>query len=234
MDFIKETENLNFWKNKNINITNESEKKLFEYFILIREKNKVMNLTGIDDLEGVYLKHFFDSLTIFNFLSDEKIETVADVGSGAGFPGMVLAICLPEKTFYLIEPLKKRCLFLEEVKDALNLKNVIIINDRSENINQKFDVVTSRAVANLSILLELCIPITKVNGTCIAMKGSNGKLELENSKNAISKLDSSVLKIEDLILPVEESNRTNIYFKKEKETNKKYPRNFSQIKNKPL
>ena len=83
MDFIKETENLNFWKNKNIDITNESEKKLFEYFILIREKNKVMNLTGIDDLEGVYLKHFFDSLTIFNFLSDEKIETVADVGSAS-------------------------------------------------------------------------------------------------------------------------------------------------------
>ena len=145
--------------------------QLHTYFELLVEKNKVMNLTGITEENEVYEKHFYDSL-LFSFDIDFSGKTLIDVGTGAGFPGLVLAICYPNLKVTLLEPLNKRCVFLSEVVTALGLQNVEIVNQRSEdyskNNREKFDYATARAVARLNMLLELVMPLVKVNGTFIA------------------------------------------------------------------
>ncbi len=233
IDELKNDEQLNFWF-KEYDFNDEIQSKIYQYYELIFEYNKVMNLTGIDDLYGVYLKHFYDSLTITKIINFKDNCRVADVGTGAGFPGIILAICYPNIHVSLIEPMTKRCKFLEIVKEKLNLSNIDIINKRSEDVNIKFDIVTSRAVARLNILLELCIPLVKVNGFFIALKGSAGDTEIVESKNALNKLDSSIDKIDHLLLPIENSIRINIKIKKNKETKIEYPRNFGRIKQAPL
>jgi len=212
----------------------KKDKQLYRYYELIHEYNKVMNLTGIDKEDEVYLKHFFDSLTVTDYLDDVKKKDIADLGTGAGFPGIVLAIVYPETTFHLIEPLQKRCRFLKIVVEDLELENVIIVNKRAEEIDTKFDVLVSRAVARLNILLELSIPLIKTGGYFIAMKGSQADIEISEAKNALKKLSCEVIEKEEFKLPKEESMRMNIKIKKTKETSKKYPRNFGQIKKKPL
>ena len=213
--------------------TKHQKEQLDEYAYLLNEYNKVMNLTGIDEYGAVYEKHFYDSLTIQKFINKIEGKKIADLGTGAGFPGIVLAIFNPEKEIYLIEPLKKRCNFLEIVINKLHLNNVVILNKRIEEVNEKFDVIVSRAVAKLNILLELAIPFIKKNGFFIALKGSNGYEEIKLSQNAIKELFVKILEIDEVELPFEKSKRINILFKKEKDNNK-YPRNFGQIKKKPL
>jgi 16S rRNA (guanine527-N7)-methyltransferase len=228
-DDVKE---FTFWEEQKISdLENE---QFLKYYNLIHEYNKVMNLTGIDDREGVYLKHFYDSLTLRNDIEIKDGYVIADVGSGAGFPGVVLAIMYPNSKFHLIEPIKKRCDFLAKVVMVLELKNVTICNKRSEEIKQKYDLVISRAVAKLNILLELCIPILKVNGYMVAMKGAKAKEEIKDAFAGLNILNSKVVKHESFRLPFEESMRCNVVIKKVSETAIKYPRNFSQIKSKPL
>lgn len=217
-----------------INLTNDQQEKYYQYFELIAEYNKVMNLTGIDDYEGVYLKHFYDCLTVRQQIKLINPKSIADVGSGAGFPGIVLAIYFPNIKFTLIEPLTKRINFLKVVVDKLKLTNVELLNERVEDIEEKYDIVTSRAVARMNILLELCAPICHVGGTIITLKGPKVVDELLEAKNAIEKLGLEVKENEKLILPIENSTRYNVYFQKIKETPSKYPRNFGQIKKKPL
>lgn len=151
--------------------------KLDKYADLLKEWNEKMNLTAIVEKEEVIEKHFFDSLLLLNYV--DKCETLADIGTGAGFPGMVIAIAKPEIKVTLIEPTGKRCTFLETIKKELSLDNVEIINQRAEECvsiyREMYDVVTARAVANLQILAELCIPFVKINGKFISMKGSLGK-----------------------------------------------------------
>ncbi len=231
---LKENEDLEFWFTTTTQLNENQQFQLFKYYNLIVQKNKVMNLAGSDTLQGVYLKHFYDALTLYSTLNIDTIKTIADIGSGAGFPGIILAIVFPNKKITLIEPMKKRCNFLEEVVEKLGLVNVEILNQRAEEIKTKYDVAISRAVAKLNILLELSIPIVKVEGWFIAMKGPNYQEEIFESQKALYELDAKVLKIHTCILPIENSNRANIIIKKTKETNAIYPRNYGVIKKNPL
>lgn len=224
-------------KKLNIEPTQKQLEQLNRYYELIVEYNKVMNLTGITEKEQVYLKHFYDSLTIAKVIDLNKEETLCDIGTGAGFPGIVLKILFPNLKITLIDSLNKRIEFLKIVIKELNLENIEAIHERAEeyaikNI-EKFDVVTSRAVAPLNILLELSIPLLKINKYFIPYKGNISR-EIIESENALKQLDSKVDKIEEFELPKENSNRTIIKIKKINKTNKKYPRKFSEIKKKPL
>lgn len=230
---IKNLPELAYWFEATSDLTEQMQEQLFAYFELIQEYNKVMNLTGIDDLEGVYLKHFYDSLTIRPLIEGDNLS-IADLGSGAGFPGIILAIVYPNHSFSLIEPLTKRCKFLQTVVDEIGLTNVEIINERAEDIDKKFDILTSRAVSRLNILLELSIPLLEVGGYFIPLKGAQAQTELDEAKNALRKLNSELVTIDEITLPIENSKRANLKIKKLKATDKKYPRNFGQIKNKPL
>ncbi len=225
--------NIDFFYKK-YDLTNEQKKQYDQYYKLIKEYNKVMNLTGIDDEFGVYLKHYYDCLLIKDLIKEKDLE-IADIGSGAGFPGIVLAIFFPNNNFDLIEPIKKRCNFLSVVVEELGLKNVNVLNKRAEDISkEKYDIITSRAVAKLNILLELTMPMLKVGGLFIPLKGSKGKEEIEESKNALKELSSEVIDIYEEKLPFEESLRVNIVIKKIKKSKDIYPRNFGQIRKKPL
>lgn len=230
-NFIEELKKLD------IEPTKEQLEQLNKYYELLIEYNKVMNLTGITEKEEVYLKHFYDSLTIKRVIDLNKEETLCDIGTGAGFPGIVLKILFPNLKITLIDSLNKRIEFLKIVIKELNLKDIEALHVRAEeyassNI-EKFDVVTSRAVAPLNILLEYGIPLLKINKYFIAYK-SNISQEIIDSKNALEKLDSTVEKLDEFLLPIEQSKRTIIKIKKLSKTNKKYPRKNSEIKKKPL
>lgn len=211
-------------------INNDAFKKYYHFLI---EENQKYNLTSITEEKEVYIKHFLDSLSIENIIDLDNIS-LCDVGSGAGFPSIPLKIMYPSIKLTIIEPTAKRCNFLQQVVALLNLKDVTIINDRAENIkDMHFDVVCARAVSNLPVLLELCIPLVKVNGYFISMKGSNYKEELDISNNAFKELDCRIDNIYEYDLD-EFGKRVLIKIKKEKETKKIYPRMYSQIKKKPL
>ena len=216
-------------KKLNINITELQLKQLERYYELLVEYNKVMNLTGITIKEEVYLKHFYDSLTIVKVIDLNNYQTLCDVGTGAGFPGLVLKILYPNLKVTLLDSLNKRLNFLNVVIKELNLKDIETVHTRAEEYNKKFDITVARAVAPLNILLEYCIPLTKVNGYFIAMKGKN-----EEANNALLKLDSEIIETNSFLLPIENSDRTIIKIKKLKETNKKFPRKYSEIKKNPL
>ncbi len=224
-------------KKINIEITDKQLEQLEIYYELLIEYNKVMNLTGITEKDQVYLKHFYDSLTIAKIIDITKEETLCDIGTGAGFPGMVLKIIFPNLKVTLVDSLNKRIEFLKVVKEKLKLTNIEIIHSRIEDYakdnREKFDIVTSRAVANLSILLEYAIPLVKVNKYFIAMKG-NAKEEIEEGKNAFKVLNSYIEKSLEFKLPIENSQRNLIKIKKISITNKKYPRKYSEIKKKKL
>lgn len=225
--------NIDFFYEK-YTLTNEQKERFEKYLELIQEYNKVMNLTGIDDKFGVYLKHFYDSLLVIDFIKDDNLK-IGDLGSGAGFPGIVLAIYYPNNEFTLIEPLQKRCKFLETVIEELGLTNVKVLNKRAEELDhEQFDIVTSRAVAKLNILLELSIPLLKTGGKFIALKGANVEEEILTSKHAFNTLHSTLETKQKEIIPFEESTRYNLIIKKDKKTNAKYPRNFGKIKKSPL
>ncbi len=230
-EFIEELKKLN------IEPTEEQLEQLNKFYELIVEYNKVMNLTGITEKDQVYLKHFYDSLTIAKVIDLKKEETLCDIGTGAGFPGIVLKILFPNLKVTLIDSLNKRIEFLKIVIKELNLNNIEAIHTRAEeyaikNI-EKYDVVTSRAVAPLNILLELSMPLLKINKYFISYKGNISR-EIIESENALKQLDSKIEEIEEFELPKENSNRTIIKIKKQNKTNKKYPRKFSEIKKKPL
>lgn len=209
--------------------------KLDLYKEHIQKVNQVLNLTAIDDDEGIYLKHFYDSLLIEKHLSPGI--SLCDVGSGAGFPGLVLAIARPDIHVTLMEPTLKRCNFLNEVIELLALDNVVVLEKRAEDAiveyRESFDVVTARAVAYLDILSELCVPFVKKDGLFIAMKGAKGLEELEISEKALKKLGASVLAVEELF-EEELGMRINILIKKDTKTPLKYPRNYGRIKKTPL
>lgn len=221
--------NNDFWLD--LKIDDKKEEQFLKYARLIQEYNKVMNLTGIDDLEGIYLKHFYDSYKIISLIPSD-VKSIADIGSGAGFPGIILAICLPDVQIKLVEPLQKRCKFLDIVVTELGLENVEIINKRIEDIDDTFDLVTMRAVAKMNVILELCSQVTEKY--LLAMKGSNFQNELDESKKAQKILGFETAEIQEVVLPIENSLHVNILFNKIKSTPKKYPRNFGQLKKNPL
>lgn len=215
------------------NLTDIQYDKYEKYYQVLNEKNKVMNLTAITDYEGVFIKHFYDSLLLTNVT--KEYDNLIDVGSGAGFPGLVLSIFDESKKITLLEPTTKRCKFLELVKDELSLSNVTIINDRAENLKNKFyRCATARAVAQVNVLLELIIPLLEVGGLFYCLKGSNYQEELVNAENAIKELNVEIKNIYHFELPFNQGKRVIVVFEKKKKTNPKYPRPYANIVKKPL
>lgn len=215
-----------------IELNEEQINKLDKYHELLVEYNKVMNLTGITEKEEVYLKHFYDSLTIVKVINLKEETSLCDIGTGAGFPGLVIKIIFPHLKVILLDSLNKRVEFLKKVINELKLDNIEVIHVRAEEYalenRNKFDITTARAVAHLSILLEYAIPMTKENKYFIALK-ANVDEELNEINKALTILNTSLLKKEEFNLPIENSKRTIVMFKKNKD-NIKYPRKNSEIK----
>ena len=213
--------------------------KFEKYAEFLIEYNKTTNLTAIRDIEGIYLKHFYDSLLIINngVFDFKNVESVIDIGSGAGFPGMVLKIIFPHLKLTLLDSNNKKTKFLELLVEKLDLKDVQIVNDRAENFvknnRHKFDVSVARAVSELRIISELCLPFTKVGGYFIALKG-HYKEELEKAEATIKILNGEVVSIEEFELPIEKAYRANIFIKLNNEVDDKYPRLYDQIIKKAL
>lgn len=208
------------------------------YWELLVEWNEKMNLTGITEKEEVYLKHFYDSLTLAFYFDVTKITTMCDVGSGAGFPGIPLKIAFPHIELTIVDSLNKRITFLNTVVSDLGLTGVTPVHARAEEYVEKyretFDLATARAVARLNMLAELCLPFVKTSGYFVAMKGASGKEELSEAQSGLKTLGGKILEEITLQLPEEESQRSIIIVEKIKNTPKKYPRAFGQIKKKPL
>ena len=224
-------------KNLGIDISDQQLKQLEKYYNLLIEWNEKINLTGITKKEEVYLKHFYDSATILKVVDLNIEKSLCDIGTGAGFPGMVLKILFPNLKVTLIDALEKRIKFLNDVIEKLELVGIETIHARSEEYAIKnrelFDVVTARAVSQLPILIEYCVPLVKVNKYFIPMK-ANISQEIIESKNAIRLLNLEELERAEFLLPIEESIRTIIKFKKIKQTDKKYPRKYADIKKRHL
>ncbi len=214
-----------------ISLTQNMKNQFEMYYQMLYKYNQVMDLTNVIEEEQVYERHFYDSICIA-FNKDFNNKTLCDVGSGAGFPALPLKIVFPKMKLVIVDSLNKRMNFLKEVINELKLEDITIdigrVEEKADKYREHFDYVTARAVARLNILLELCIPLVKVNGTFISLKGIQGPTELEESKNALKALDVT------LNQTITKEQGYNYYFVKQSKTNKKYPRMYSQIKNKPL
>ena len=218
-----------------IDLSEKTVDRFKKYAALLKEWNEKMNLTAITDEPEIVEKHFYDCLlpTSHDLLDDRLI---CDLGTGAGFPGLVWAIAYPKSVVTLVDATGKKCMFLNEVIKELSLTNAFVVNSRGEDLNMRehFDIVTARAVAPLNILLEVTVPLIKEKGLMIAMKGAKGKEELADAKKAIQKLYLKVIEINEQSLPNDEGVRYNIILKKEKKTEKRYPRSWAEIQKKPL
>lgn len=200
------------------------------YFQELVSWNEKMNLTGITERDQVYMKHFYDSLSLSFYLNMNETGSLADIGSGAGFPGIPLKICFPHLKLMIVDSLSKRISFLQHICDTLGLKDVELIHGRAEDVSRVFahrdayDVVTARAVARLSLLNEFCLPFTKKEGIFAAMKGSDPSEELTEAKRSLKELRAELHKVESFNLPVEESSRHIVLIRKTGATPAKYPR----------
>jgi len=216
---------------KGISLSSQQIQQYETYYELLVEWNQKMNLTAITEKEEVYLKHFFDSITAaFYFPFHEQTLHLCDVGAGAGFPSIPIKIAFPNIHVTIVDSLNKRITFLENLAQQLQLKGVRFIHDRAETFGhlkdhrEAYDIVTARAVARMSVLSELCLPLVKLGGTFIAMKGASGKEELDSSKKAIAILGGELKDSNSFVLPIEESERNIFLIEKKKQTPKKYPR----------
>lgn len=200
------------------------------YYETLVDWNKKINLTAITGRDDVYLKHFYDSLTAAFYVDLTENKQICDVGAGAGFPSIPLKIAYPHLQVTIVDSLKKRITFLDYLADILNLDDVTFIHSRAEMFGQDtkwrggFDIVMARAVARLSVLSELCMPLTKQGGLFLSMKGAKTEEEIKGGQNAVKTLGGSTPTIHTFSLPEEESERSIIIIKKEKKTPKKYPR----------
>ena len=225
---------INSLKELNITLTDYQQEQLITYKDFLIEYNKHTNLTAITNEEDIYLKHFYDSLTITKVIELDN-QKVLDIGTGAGFPGMVLKIVYPELDITLLDSNNKKITFLKELSTKLNI-NINLINKRAEEYivdnRENYDLVVSRAVANLNTLVELTIPFVKVNGYFIAMK-ANAKEEMESSLNAIKILNSTIDNTLEFNL-INNDLRTLIKIKKNDKVDIKYPRRYEKIIKQPL
>ncbi|MGX8679829.1 MAG: 16S rRNA (guanine(527)-N(7))-methyltransferase RsmG [bacterium] len=234
---MKEQEFVQALKKQGLEISNDQLEQFRTYYHLLVSWNEKMNLTAITDEEGVYLKHFYDSLTVaFSYpLSDQSI---CDVGAGAGFPGIPLKIMYPELKLTIVDSLSKRITFLHHLIEALGLEDVTAIAVRAEDHvkthREAYDIVMARAVAKLSILDELCLPLVKVGGAMIALKGRKSDEELLEAKRGLGILGGQLEQDISFTLSAEDDYRHNLIIRKVKPTPKAYPRAFGKIKKKPL
>lgn len=223
--------------NKLFEISEKEIEKFYQYMKLLLEWNEKINLTAITDENEIIRKHFIDSLTISKLIKENT--EVIDIGTGAGFPGMPLAIT-KKINVTLVDSLNKRINFLNIVKESIDLKNVNTIHGRAEDIGQnekyreKFDYAVSRAVAPINVLLEYMLPLVKVGGYCLCMKGPKVVDEMQGIENVAEKLGGKYIKLEELEIPGEESRKNVIIVKKVENTNKKYPRKPGMPAKQPL
>lgn len=221
----------------NINLTPKQISDLDYYCHFLIEYNQHTNLTAIKEENQIYLKHFYDSLTIVKGLDLSKYHNLIDIGTGAGFPGMVLKIVFPHLNITLLDSNNKKITFLQQLAEKLNLTNINFFHGRAEEFCQKnretFEIVTARAVSNMNILAELCLPLVKKDYYFIALKGSN-KEEIIDAQNAISILGGKIEKNIEFNLPIEDSGRNIVVIKKIKNTPNVYPRRYEKIIKKPL
>lgn len=202
--------------------------------------NEKMNLTGITERDQVYTKHFFDSLSLAFFVNMEKVESLADIGSGAGFPGIPLKIAFPHLQLTIVDSLSKRISFLQHVCDELGLKGVTLVHGRAEDIGRlpahrdHYDLVTARAVARMALLNEFCLPFARKGGEFAAMKGSDPMEEVAEASFSLKELRAELVKVESFKLPVEESDRHIVLIRKNGATPAKYPRKAGLPAKQPL
>lgn len=210
------------------NLTEHQTKQFYDYMNLLIEWNKMINLTAINEPDDIILKHFIDSLTAAKEIPENA--KIADIGTGAGFPGIPLKILKPNSEVILIDSLNKRIKFLNEVIEKLGLEKIETIHARAEEIGhnskyrEKCDIVISRAVARLNILIEYMRPLAKIGGKCIILKGPNADEEIKEAKNAIEILGGNIEKTQNIILPDSDNKRTIIVIKAVKQLPNRYPR----------
>ncbi|MDE4086633.1 16S rRNA (guanine(527)-N(7))-methyltransferase RsmG [Planococcus maritimus] len=219
-----------------------SERQLEQFHIYYKELvewNEKMNLTAITDQEDVYLKHFYDSISAAFYMDFTKPLSLCDVGAGAGFPSIPLKICFSHIEVTIVDSLNKRIQFLNHLSEALGLDKVSFVHSRAEDFGQSqqresYDIVTARAVARLSVLAELCVPLVKQGGAFAAMKAASAPDELEDAEKALKVLGVKQEAVHSFLLPVEESERHIQVFRKFKATPKKYPRKAGMPNKSPI
>lgn len=234
---MNELEFITELKKIGIELDNNKLNSLKIYKEMLQEYNQKFNLTAIIKDEDIYLKHFYDSLTLLKCLDLTKPLKLLDIGTGAGFPGLVLKIVFPNLEITLLDANSKKITFLKEVSQKLNLQNIYFLNNRAENLSpnyrEHFDIITSRAVSQIRILLELSIPYLKVNGLFLPLK-SNYEEELKNATNTLKVLNSTVEKILEFNLPFNSNKRSILVIKKNLSTPDIYPRSYDKILKKSL
>ncbi len=237
MESYKE-EIINQIKKLDIMINDKQADQFIIYMKELIEWNNKINLTAITDPKGIIIKHFVDSLTISKHL--KETDTIIDVGTGAGFPGIPIKIIKKNTNMTLLDSLNKRIQFLEEIIQKCELDKIKAIHYRAEDAGidpiyrEKYDIATSRAVASLNILAEYMLPFVRIGGKCICMKGSEIKEELEKSKQAIKILGGEIEKVEEFLIPETNIMRHIVIIKKIKETPRAYPRKAGTPTKKPL
>lgn len=223
--------------NINIELSDRQLEQFEIYFKFLVEYNQYVNLTAITEEEDVYIKHFYDSILVGQVLDLTTVNSICDVGSGAGFPSIPLKIVYPHLNVTIVDGLDKRITFLKQLVSKLGLANVNLVHGRAEEYakdhRESFDMVTARAVARANILNELCIPLVKVGGNFVSMKGKNAEEEI-NEGNSLSILKGKIVNQAEYYLPKEESKRVLIVINHFEKCPNKYPRAFASIKKNPL
>ena len=226
----------------NFELTDKQKQQFKLYFKMLIEVNEHVNLTRITEEDEVYLKHFYDSITPL-FIFGEVFKngaTLCDVGAGAGFPSIPLKILKPSLKVTIVDSLQKRLNFLKDLISELGLTDVELVHGRAEDVGQnklyreRFDIVTARAVARMSVLSEYCLPLVKKGGYFVALKGPKAEDELDDGKKALEVLGGKLIKDEELTLPESEEERTLVLVQKVKSTPKKYPRQAGTPRRKPI
>jgi 16S rRNA (guanine527-N7)-methyltransferase len=233
---------INDLKEWNINISDEQLNLFKRYTALLLEWNEKINLTAITDINDIYKKHYLDSLSLIKCIDDlgDKEYTLLDLGTGAGFPGIPLKIMFPNLKITLVDSLRKRVDYLNLVIDELGLKDITAIHSRAEVLahdtkyREQYDIVVSRAVANLSVLSEYCIPFVKVGGVFISYKSGESMEEITNASNAIGMLGGKRAKAVEFVLPDSDYSRCNVVIEKKKNTEDRFPRKEGVPSKRPL
>lgn len=225
---------------RGFSLTEQQKAQFEQYFQLLVEWNEKINLTAITEKSEVYEKHFYDSICPVFFYDFNKIQTLIDIGAGAGFPSLPIKILYPHIKVTIVDSLNKRIQFLENLVQELKLDHVTCLHGRAEELGvmphhrDQYDAVTARAVARLNVLSEYCLPFAKVGGVFIVLKGSDAPNELDEAKKAIKALGGKTEKVESLHLPSEQADRNIIFINKLNPTPKQYPRKAGTPSKKPI